>query len=151
MHRVQHDRERVEESLAKQWCERETRPLLIDGGISGTESVARSPLVVGVVKSHRTLYARGDALNTVLGLEERERSSVFVVASEKRERVASWYLRLHASRGHDPMWGLVRVEIAMQERDTRFARRRSFALDSRRGAAGRATRQPMGQDGLWSS
>jgi hypothetical protein len=117
MHRVQHDRERVEESLAKQWCERETRPMLIDGGISGTESVARSPLAVGVVKSHRTLYARGDALNTVLALDERERSSVFVVASEKRERVASWYLRLHASRGHDPMWGLVRVEIAMQDYD----------------------------------
>ena len=115
MHRVQHDRERVEESLAKQWCDRETRPLLIDGGISGTESVARSRLAVGVVKSHRTLYARGDALNTVLRLEERERSSVFVITSEKRERVASWYLRLHRARGHDPLWGLVRVEIAMQD------------------------------------
>ena len=117
MHRVQHDRERVEESLAKQWCERETRPILIDGGISGTESVARSRFAIGVVKSHRTLYARGDALNTVLGLAERQRSSVFGVTSEKRERVASRYLRLHPSRGHDPMWGLVRVEMAMQDHD----------------------------------
>jgi hypothetical protein len=117
MHRVQHDRERVEDSLAKQWCERETRPILVDGGISGTEAVARSRFAVGVVKSHRTLYARGDALTTVLGLNERERSSVFAVTSEKRERVASWYLRLHASRGHDPMWGLVRVEMAMQDHD----------------------------------
>lgn len=117
VHRVQHDRERVEESLAKQWCNRETRPLLIDGGISGTESVARSRIAIGVVKSHRTLYARGDALTTVLGLDERQRSSVFVVTSEKRERVASWYLRLHGSRGHDPMWGLVRVEMAMQDHD----------------------------------
>ena len=117
MHRVQHDRERVEESLAKQWCERETRPLLIDGGISGTESVARSRTAIGVVKSHRTLYARGEALTTVLGLRERERSSVFVVTSEKRERVASWYLRLHDARGRDPMWGLVRVEMAMQDHD----------------------------------
>jgi hypothetical protein len=115
MHRVQHDRERVEESLARQWCEREPRPLLIDGGISGTEAVARSRVAVGVVKSHRTLYARGDALTTVLALGERERSSVFAVASEKRERVASWYLRLHDARGRDPMWGLVRVEIAMQD------------------------------------
>jgi hypothetical protein len=117
MHRVQHDRERVEESLAKRWCERETRPLLIDGGISGTESVARSRVAIGVVKSHRTLYARGDGLTTVLGLRERERSSVFVVTSEKRERVASWYLRLHDARGRDPMWGLVRVEMAMQDHD----------------------------------
>lgn len=117
MHRVQHQRERVEESLAKQWAEQETRLLLIDGGISGTESVARSRNVVGVVKSHRTLYARGDGVVTLLGLAERERSSVFVVTSEKRERVASWYLRLHTARGHDPLWGLVRVEIAMQDHD----------------------------------
>ena len=117
LQRVQHARERVEESLAKRWCENEARPLLVDGGISGTESVARSSLAVGVVKSHRMLYARGDGLATVLGLEDRERSSVFVVASEKREHVASWYLRIHESTGHDPLWGLVRVEIAMQQHD----------------------------------
>jgi hypothetical protein len=117
MHRVQHDRERVEESLAKQWCEREKRPLLIDGGISGTESVARSRLAVGVIKSHRMLYARGDGLSIILGMKERERSSAFLVQSEKRERVASWYLRLHDSRGHDPLFGLVRVEVAMQDHD----------------------------------
>lgn len=117
LQRVQHDRERVEESLAKRWCLEETRPLLIDGGISGTESVARSTLAVGVVKSHRTLYASGEALNVVLGLEERQRSSVFVVASEKRERVASWYLRLRNWSRRDPMWGLVRVEVAMPASD----------------------------------
>lgn len=116
-HRVQHDRERVEESLAKRWCDVETRPLLIDGGISGTESVARSRLAVGVVKSHRTLYGRGEALGVILALNARERSSVFVITSEKRERVASWYLRRHDRTGRDPMWGLVRVEIAMQDHD----------------------------------
>ena len=26
--------------------------------------------------------------------------------------MASWYLRLRAATGHDPLWGLVRVEIA---------------------------------------
>jgi hypothetical protein len=26
--------------------------------------------------------------------------------------VASWYLRLRDTPGHDPLWGLVRVEIA---------------------------------------
>jgi hypothetical protein len=116
-HYVQHDRERVEESLAKRWCEVERRPLLIDGGISGTESVARSRLAVGVVKSHRMLYGRGESLDVILGLAARERSSVFVIASEKRERVASWYLRLHDRAGRDPLWGLVRVEIAMQDHD----------------------------------
>lgn len=112
VHRVQKDRERVEAALAAEWCVRENRPLLIDGGISGTESVARSTCAVGVVKSHRTLYAQGDALTTVLRLTAGERSSVLLVTSPKRTSVASWYLRLRDQRGHDPMWGLVRVEVA---------------------------------------
>ena len=112
VHRVQEDRERLEQALAREWCERENRPLLIDGGISGAEPIARSTCAVGVVKSHRTLYARGEALGTVLALKAAERSSVFLVTSEKRASVASWYLRLRDARGRDPMWGLVRVEVA---------------------------------------
>ncbi len=36
--------------------------LFIDGGISGSERIAVSSCTVGVVKSHRTLYAEGDEL-----------------------------------------------------------------------------------------
>lgn len=64
------------------------------------------------MKSHRSLYASGAALAAVLRLRERERSSVFLVAPEKRASVASWYLRIRDARGRDPMWGLVRVEVA---------------------------------------
>jgi hypothetical protein len=64
------------------------------------------------VKSHRTLYAEGEALHTIFALRRAERSSVFRVTSPKRIPVASWYLRLRDPVGHDPMWGLVRVEIA---------------------------------------
>jgi hypothetical protein len=112
IHRVQKDRERAEQSLALEWCSREERPLLIDGGISGSEPVARAGCAVGVIKSHRTLYARGDALAAVLALGAAQRSSVFLVTSPKRTTVASWYLRIRDPRGHDPMWGLVRVEVA---------------------------------------
>lgn len=112
IHRVQKDRELVEQRLALEWCARENRPLLIDGGISGAEQVARAACAVGVIKSHRTLYARGDALNAVLALGRAERSSVFLVTSPKRASVASWYLRIRDPRGHDPMWGLIRVEVA---------------------------------------
>ncbi len=112
VHRVQRDRESAEAALAVDWCARDARPILIDGGISGTESVARSSCPVGVVKSHRTLYARGDALTTILSLEQACRSSVFLVTSPKRTTVASWYLRIRDPRGHDPMWGLVRIEAA---------------------------------------
>jgi hypothetical protein len=48
----------------------------------------------------------------VLGLGHRERSSVFRITSPKRTTVASWYLRLRDPVGHDPMWGLIRVEVA---------------------------------------
>lgn len=112
VHLVQAHREQLEQRLAERWCATERDPLFIDGGISGSESVAVSACTVGVVKSHRTLYAEGDALATVLALRSGERSSVFRVTSPRRTTVASWYLRLRDPLGHDPMWGLLRVEIA---------------------------------------
>jgi hypothetical protein len=115
IHQVQAHREALERRLAESWCSREHDPLFIDGGISGSEAVAVSSCTVGVVKSHRTLYAEGAALAVVLGLGHRERSSVFRITSPKRTTVASWYLRLRDPLGHDPMWGLVRVEIAHPE------------------------------------
>ncbi len=112
VHLVQAHREALEHRLAEQWCRQETEPLFIDGGISGSEAVAVSACTVGVVKSHRTLYAEGDALAAVLALGQGERSSVFRITSPKRTTVASWYLRLRDPSGRDPMWGLVRVEMA---------------------------------------
>ena len=112
LHRVQSHRELAEQRLAEKWCASEGDPLFIDGGISGSETVAVCAHSVGVVKSHRTLYAEDAALNTVLALKLGERSSVFRVTSPRRTTVASWYLRLRDPKGHDPMWGLLRVEIA---------------------------------------
>ena len=112
VHQAQSHRERLERQLAERWCSTERAPLCIDGGISGSEAVAVSDCAVGVVKSHRTLYADGAALSVVLALRCRERSSVFRVTSPRRTTVASWYLRLRDPAGRDPMWGLVRVEIA---------------------------------------
>jgi hypothetical protein len=112
IHEVQADRERAEHRLAEQWCDGEREPLFVDGGISGADRVARSQIAVGVVKTHRTLYAEGDSLQVVFGLSEGERTSVFRITSPKRTTVASWYLRLRDPAGRDPMWGLVRVEVA---------------------------------------
>ena len=116
VHRIQEDREAVERRLAEQWCHLEHEPLFIDGSISGSDRVAGAACTVGVVKSHRTLYAEGVALQTIFALRRRERSSVFRVTSPRRIPVASWYLRLRDPEGHDPMWGLVRVEIASPPR-----------------------------------
>jgi hypothetical protein len=117
VHMVQKDRERLEAQLAERWCDAQSHALLIDGGISGSERIASAACTVGVVKSHRTLYAEGDALRAVLALGPAERSSVFRITSTRRATVASWYLRLRDPRGHDPMWGLVRVEMSVPRSD----------------------------------
>lgn len=113
---VDQERERLEDELAEAWCARGDAPLFIDGGISRSARVASSSSAVGVIKSHRTLYVEGDALRIVLGLEGGERSSVFRVSPRSRSSVLSWYLRLRDARGHDAMWGLVRVEVAECEK-----------------------------------
>lgn len=119
---VQRDRERAEQALASAWVRERTDPLLIDGGIAGTEEVARSPQVVGVVKSHRTLYVAGDAMDTVLRLREGERSTAVVVASPRRTPIATWYLRLRDVGARGPFFGLVRVEIALEGQEGITAR-----------------------------
>ncbi len=119
---VQRERERAEQALAERWlAERET-PLLIDGGISGSEAIARSAWAVGVVKSHRTLYVVGDAVDVVLGLREGERSTAMALQSPRRTPVATWYLRLRDAQGRAPFFGLVRVEVALDAADVITAR-----------------------------
>ncbi|MGH7619893.1 MAG: hypothetical protein ACREPM_21990 [Gemmatimonadaceae bacterium] len=125
VHRVQKDREHAERALAIEWCGRDQRGLFVDGPISGADAVARAQCAVGVVKTHRTLYASGDALAKVLSLGHGERTSVFLVTSPKRATVASWYLRIREPKGHDPMWALLRVEIAADGLDAAGATRRA--------------------------
>jgi hypothetical protein len=113
---VDQEREQLEDWMAEAWCAQGATPIFIDGGISRSASVASSSLAVGVIKSHRTLYVEGDALGIVLGLRKGERSSVFRVSPRSRSSVMSWYLRLRGVAGRDPLWGLVRVEVAERER-----------------------------------
>lgn len=116
MRAVDDMREHLEHQLAEAWCALGEAPLFMDGGISGNPRVASSPCGIGVVKSHRTLFVEGDALRTVLGLAKGERSSVFRVSPRSRSSVISWYLRVREAKGHDAMWGLVRVEAAESDR-----------------------------------
>jgi hypothetical protein len=113
---VDQQREQLEDRLAEAWCALGEAPIFIDGGISRSASVASSSCAVGVIKSHRTLYVEGDALRIVLGLAKGERSSAFRVSPRSRSSVMSWYLRLRSADGRDAMWGLVRVEVAEDDR-----------------------------------
>jgi hypothetical protein len=123
-HAVQQRREALELALADEWCASESEPLFVDGGISGLRGASKSVLAVGVVKSHRTLYATSTSLGTITQLDAGVRTTAFEIRSPRRATVASWYLRLRDARGRDPFFGLVRVEVA---RDS-FTRERADAV-----------------------
>ena len=112
LHAVQRERERAERILAERWCETVAKPLLVDGSISGSDIVAGHRCAVGVVKSHRQLYASAALLDLILGLASGERTPVVRIAPRNRTPVHSWYLRLRDGVAHDALWGIVRVETA---------------------------------------
>lgn len=109
---IQRAREEAESALAVAWCAEGAGPLYVDGSISGFGTAALSPLAVGVVKSHRTLYVPAPDVPLVAGLAVGSRTTAFTVDARRRARIASWYLRLRSGDGADPFSGLVRVEIA---------------------------------------
>ena len=111
--RVQLDREILELQLAEAWAARESSTLYVDGSITGSGIASRATNIVGVIKSHRRIYADGDAFRALVGLEAGWRSSIFRVAPRSRHAVASWYVRTRSAKGHDALFGLVRVEASL--------------------------------------
>ena len=109
---VLRDRENAEQRVGAVWCATASEPLFVDGGIAASESMAQSPLAIGVVKSHRTLYGDAAGMAAALGLQPGERTPVVRIAPRGRRPVHSWYLRLRDAAGHDALWGLVRIEVA---------------------------------------
>jgi hypothetical protein len=67
IHRVQAHREALETRLAERWCASENDRLFIDGGISGSESVARIAVVSVRMKSILVTAARGPMISTRSG------------------------------------------------------------------------------------
>lgn len=113
--KVQQDRERCEQELAEAWCASESTVLYADGSITASAIASRSELVVGVIKSHRRLYADGDAFRVLVALDGGCRSSVFRVSPRSRHAVASWYVRIRPAAGRDALFGLVRVEASITD------------------------------------
>jgi hypothetical protein len=113
VHGVQRHREEAETEIAERWCATESRPLYVDGGLGNSEPLASSEIAIGVVKGHRSLYVAAPSVRVVLELPLHARTSVFLRVAERGPSVASWYLRLRDSRRQDPLFGLVRVEVAV--------------------------------------
>ncbi len=110
-------RGRLESALASRWVSENRNGdwLLVDGGLSS--DYGEQGNVVGVTKSHGTQYLTWDEQRVVLDLRVGERSAAFIPKPRSGSRpVYSWYLRMHASEGRDPYFGLVRVEAPKSAR-----------------------------------
>jgi hypothetical protein len=112
-----------ERAVAEAWTRAAASPIAIDGGLAGTGTAARSALAIGIVKSHRTLYAEAGDVPALLALPVGVRSRVFLRQDSRGESSASWYLRLRAPHAADPLHGMVRVEIARDTGNTALTER----------------------------
>jgi len=113
VHAIEQQRAAEERVLAERWCREATEPLCVDGSIAALGAAAHAPQVVGIVKSHRTLVVDAADLPAVLGLAEGQRSAVVALTgSHHRSTVWTWYLRVRAATPADPLFGLLRIEVA---------------------------------------
>ncbi len=143
--RVRNDLER---DAGEAWClVHGDRPLYVDGSLRTSASMLRSAGVVGVVKSHATLYVPDADVPRVLSLGAGERTSLIAVMdADGGSRYLTWYLRLRSAAGRDPFFGLIRVEIGAGGRDAGDAEARADAASS----ALLAERAPLAKpDGRW--
>jgi hypothetical protein len=123
------DRARVELELGVARAFRSDRPdtwLIVDGSITASTEWSTDPRMLGVIKSHSTLWFADEELEIYLTLPAGHRTSVFVPKTRHVTPVHSWALRLWPWQGHDLMHGLVRVETAehadIAERANQLAR-----------------------------
>ncbi|MCC7053727.1 MAG: hypothetical protein IT355_10705 [Gemmatimonadaceae bacterium] len=118
--RVRNDLER---DMGEAWCSAHpSRALYVDGSLRSSRAMLRSTGVVGVVKSHATLYLPDDALPLVTSLASGQRTScITAFGGDGNPHFLTWYLRLRSASGHDPFFGLVRVETGAREMDAAAA------------------------------
>ncbi len=127
--RVRNDMERA---VGEQWCEAHAeRPLYVDGSVRTSYAMMRSAGVVGVVKSHATLYVADEALPLVSALDAGQRTSVIVAQDDSgRARFITWYLRLRSATGRDPFFGLIRAETGVRDGDVHTIEAHADAVSS---------------------
>jgi hypothetical protein len=109
------DRARIDLELSVARAFRREHPdawLIVDGTITASTEWSTDTRMVGVIKSHSTLWFADEELESYLTLPAGCRTSVFVPETRQVTPVHSWALRLWPWAGHDLMHGLVRVETA---------------------------------------
>lgn len=144
--RVRNDLER---DMGQAWCDAHPeRPLYVDGSVRTSHALMNATGVVGVIKSHATLYGTDDVLPMVTALQAGQRTSVIVAldTTNANPRFFTWYLRLRNAAGHDPFFGLIRVETGVRDDDAATVEARASEIS----AWLLAERAPIAKpDGRW--
>ena len=121
-------REKLEAQLAEYWIKEKPANagwLVVDGSITISPMVASQEKILGIIKSHNTQYFPFPEQDVILNLAAGERSSIFQppFRSDDHPKVCSCYLRLRSNSangeilpGQDLYFGLVRLEVAMVEK-----------------------------------
>jgi len=120
------ERIKCEEDLIEKWLKSAGKDdfLVIDGTIMNFRNEKAIEKCVGVSKSFRTIYCKLGEYQKILQLKEFERSWAFRFKEEDedlkmgmRDRI-SWYLRLRNKAGHNPEFGLVRLEVSLKHEES---------------------------------
>jgi hypothetical protein len=118
------------------WWQRSDRAdgwIVVDGAL-------RSPVdnAVGLVKSITYQHLTGEESIHLFGLRPGHRTSAFLPEMRRSRSAPSdaermlWYLRMRDAEGHDARYGLVRIEVASERRDTELIDQLSgWLLDER--------------------
>lgn len=101
-----------EKGAAEDWIRSAAGPLAADGSLASLGLAAQSSMVVGIVKSHRTLYVDSADLPELFALAVGSRTRAFA-----RGETCSWYLRLRETTRANPLHGVVRLEVVRPDGD----------------------------------
>ncbi len=112
--------------------------LVVDGRLADSAT----PYALGLIKQHNRFDFTGAEMVALLALPVGQRSTAFRRRTASNNRpTTTWYLRLHAADGSDPLSGLVRVEAPAHVATT-------GAIDALTRAV-YAERAPRAADGRW--
>ncbi len=124
-------REMCEHDVFRAWDERTDGSegwLVMDGSLTDAH-VGRA---VGVIKRHSRFDLTNSEMTALLALPAGYRSSAFQRTVTGGLRPITWYVRLHAGSGTDPLFGLARIEAPSQVENARDIDRLSQMLYAER-------------------
>lgn len=110
-------RDGCEETVFRAWDERTDGRegwLVMDGSLAD----AHAGRAIGVIKRHSRFDLTASEMTALLALPAGYRTTAFRREVKGGLRPISWYLRLHAASGADPLFGLARIEAPSQVDET---------------------------------